>query len=113
MDKRELKSKATKVIKQVVTSTKHIVGNAGTAIVGEILKKADMNPFNKIPSELLHPGNVYPLSDVVKSQIATMCAGDPSFEGNRILRQDEEFFTSALGMPAIPSPERTRQRLDP
>ena len=100
-------------ILNVSSSGKHIVGNAGIAIVGNIFDKVNLGRFNNLSIELAHPANTYPLSDVVKAEVMSMCCGDPSFEGIRDFREDEDFYAGAAGMTVgIPSPETVRQRLD-
>ena len=97
----------------MTASGKHIIANAGIAIAGKIFGKAGFERFDSLPTELAHPANVYQLSDCVKAEVASMCCGDPSFEGIYDIRSDADFYAQTLNMAnGIPSAERTRQRLD-
>jgi len=106
------KAKVGKAVDDVTESSKRIISNAGVAIVGNLLDKVDMASFNTLESETSHPTNEVPLSDVVISEIATMCCGDPSYEGTREFYEDADFYPGALHIPRILSPERTRQRIE-
>ena len=97
----------------MTASGKHIIANAGIAIAGKIFGKAGFERFDSLPTELAHPANVYQLSDCIKAEVASMCCGDPSFEGISDIRSDADFYAQTLNMAnGIPSAERTRQRLD-
>ena len=97
----------------MTASGKHIIANAGIAIAGKIFGKAGFERFDSLPTELAHPANVYQLSDCIKAEVASMCCGDPSFEGIYDIRSDADFYAQTLNMAnGIPSAERTRQRLD-
>jgi hypothetical protein len=50
-------------------------------------------------------------ADVLKSYLGLLCIGKSDFEAAGNVREDE-FFSEALGIGAVPSPETLRQRLD-
>lgn len=50
-------------------------------------------------------------ADVLKSYLGLLCIGKSDFEAVGNVREDE-FFSEALGIGAVPSPETLRQRLD-
>ena len=100
------------MITKVKKSAKHIISAAGTALLGLVCKKAKLDRLNELPSEQNHPSNQYLLSDIVKTQMASMCCGDPSYEGVRELRDSAKHYSETLDTKGIISPERCRQRLD-
>ena len=50
-------------------------------------------------------------ADVLKSYIGLLCLGKSDFEAAANVREDE-FFSTAMNVGAVPSPETLRQRLD-
>ena len=87
-----------------------ITGQAGLVLAGQALARFAQLP-QQIDPKFPVSAPALPTSDVIKSYVGLLCQGKNDFEAIEGYRGDG-FFTAALGLRAVPSAARLRQRLD-
>ena len=87
-----------------------ITGQAGLVLAGQALSRFAQLPQQIDPQFPVRDGAVAN-SDVLKSYIGLLCQVKSDFEAIEGYREDA-FFPAALGLAAVPSASRLRQRLD-
>ena len=98
---------------EVIKSKARIVANGGLTLVGKLLDSIGFQSrCDQLPVAKNHPENQITDGEIFASAIATMCAGNSSFESVRDFKDDPAFYAEALGINRFPSAERFRQRLD-
>jgi hypothetical protein len=97
---------------EVRFSKERLITPTGLAIVGMLLSKTGIKKrFNTLKLK----ENANPQvknSDVALSYIGLLCQGKSDFEDIREMQEDPEFYTDALDIKRLPSPETLRQRMD-
>ncbi|CAG0967145.1 IS1380 family transposase [Geobacter sp.] len=91
------------------SDTEFYTSNSGIALVGLAI-----NRFTSLTSRVTKaaPCRGIPTADVLRCYLGLLCQGKSDFEAIRPFWEDDEFFSAALGVQKVPSPETLRQRLD-
>ena len=83
--------------------------HSGLALVGMVLNR--YTNLTRAAKQTIPKRHGIPHAHVLKSYIGLLCLGKSDFEAVSGVREDE-FFQTAMGIGAVPSPETLRQRLD-
>ena len=83
--------------------------HSGVALVGLAI-----NRFTSLTSRVAKaaPSKGVATADLLRCYLGLLCQGKSDFEAIRPFYEDDDFFTAALGVKKVPSPETLRQRLD-
>lgn len=93
-----------------LTSTP-ITSHAGLAFTGQALNETKLaNHINSLCSKPRTKSFISHL-DTAKAMIGLLCVGKPHFD-SIVEYRDEPWFTTALGLDKLPSPETLRQRIE-
>jgi hypothetical protein len=91
------------------SDTEFYTSQSGMALVG-----LAVNRFTTLTSRLAKaaPCQGIATADVLRCYLGLLCQGKSDFEAIRPFREDDEFYSAALGVQNVPSPETLRQRMD-
>ena len=99
---------------KVVFSDERLITPSGLSIIGGMLGKSDfVKRCNRIPVNKKRSEPQIKDGDILLSYIGLLCQGKTEYEAIAEMRDDPDFYRSALGIRrAIPSAETLRQRMD-
>ncbi len=86
-----------------------LTSNAGLALVGQYLKRLEIN--QRIDTKYPLSGKGIANRDIVKSYLGLLVQGKNDFDAIEVFRGNA-FFSRALGIGAVPSSPTLRQRMD-
>ena len=96
---------------EVVQGNEQLFSHSGLALVGQLLSKSKLR---KRLDKVILPDHPFPEishGEVATAMIGLICVGKPDFDAIEPFR-DDPFFTTSLGLDAVPSSPTLRQRLD-
>jgi hypothetical protein len=91
------------------SDTEFYTSQSGMALVGLAVSR-----FTTLTSRLAKaaPCQGIATADVLRCYLGLLCQGKNDFEAIRPFWEDDEFYSAALGVQNVPSPETLRQRMD-
>jgi hypothetical protein len=91
------------------SDTEFYTSQSGMALVGLAI-----NRYTTLTSRLAKaaPCQGVATADVLRSYLGLLCQGKSDFAAIHPFWEDDEFFSAALGVKKVPSPETLRQRMD-
>ncbi|SLM33168.1 transposase [Desulfamplus magnetovallimortis] len=89
-----------------------LVSQSGLLPVGALLEYMQLAKRLKIIPGVHCVDPTIPHGDILSSMIGLICTGKSDYSSIEIFREDQWFFTKALGISACPSQSTLRQRID-
>ena len=99
---------------EIVFTDERLITPSGLSIIGGMLGKSDFVKWcNRIPIDKKRSEPQIKDGDILLTYIGLLCQGKTEYEAVNEMRDDPEFFKSALGITrSIPATETLRQRMD-
>ena len=96
---------------EIIQGNEQLFSHSGLALAGQLLSKMKLR---KRLDKVILPDHPFPEishGEVATAMIGLVCMGKPDFDAIEPFR-DDPFFTTSLGLDAVPSSPTLRQRLD-
>lgn len=99
---------------EVVFTSERLITPSGLGIVGGMLGKSEfVTQCNRIPVDKKRSEPQIKDGDILLTYIGLLCQGKTDYEAVNEMRDDPDYYISALGLRrSIPSAETLRQRMD-